>query len=69
MPMRLAIRHETRYDYDAPVTYSAQRLHLWPADFAAQRTIAWSVAAPGFDRGAAEGPTHPHCVYGVVRFV
>jgi transglutaminase-like putative cysteine protease len=53
MPMRLAIRHETRYDYDAPVTYSAQRLHLWPADFAAQRTIAWSVAAPGFDRALA----------------
>ena len=48
--MRLAIRHETHYDYDTPLAYSAQRLHLWPVDFAAQKTISWSITAPGFDR-------------------
>ena len=48
--MRLAVRHETHYDYDTPLAYSAQRLHLWPADFASQKTISWSITAPGFDR-------------------
>ena len=51
--MRLAIRHETHYDYDTPLAYSAQRLHLWPADFAAQKTVSWSISAPGFDRALA----------------
>jgi len=40
--MRLNIRHETRYDYDQPVTYSVQRLHLTPPSFAGQKVIAWS---------------------------
>ena len=48
--MRLSVRHETHYDYDTPLAYSAQRLHLWPVDFASQKTIAWSIAAPGFER-------------------
>jgi transglutaminase-like putative cysteine protease len=48
--MRLAVRHETHYDYDTPLAYSAQRLHLWPTEFASQQTISWSVTAPGFDR-------------------
>jgi transglutaminase-like putative cysteine protease len=51
--MRLSIRHETHYDYETPLSYSAQRLHLWPADFDAQTCISWSVAAPGFDRALA----------------
>lgn len=51
--MRLSIRHETHYDYDTPLAYSAQRLHLWPADFAAQKTLSWSIAAPGFERALA----------------
>lgn len=51
--MRLAIRHETHYDYDAPLAYSAQRLHLWPTDFASQKTVSWSVTAPGFERALA----------------
>lgn len=51
--MQLAIRHETHYDYDTPLAYSAQRLHLWPADFAAQKTLSWSISAPGFDRALA----------------
>ena len=44
--MQLAIRHETHYDYDTPLAYSAQRLHLWPADFAAQKTLSSSISAP-----------------------
>lgn len=51
--MRLAIRHETHYDYDTPLAYSAQRLHLWPVDFAAQKTISWTIAAPGIERALA----------------
>ena len=51
--MRLAIRHETHYDYDTPLAYSAQRLHLWPADYTAQKTVSWSISAPGFDRALA----------------
>lgn len=47
--MRLAVRHETHYAYDTPLTYSAQRLHLWPVDFASQRSLSWSITAPGFD--------------------
>ncbi len=48
--MRLNIRHETRYDYDQPVTYSVQRLHLTPPSFAGQKVIAWSIWAPGIER-------------------
>ena len=51
--MRLAIRHETHYDYDTPVAHSVQRLHLWPVDFATQKTVTWSITAPGFDRALA----------------
>ena len=46
--MRLAIRHETHYDYDTPLAYSAQRPHLWPADYTAQKTVSWSISAPGW---------------------
>ena len=48
--MRLSVHHETHYDFDTPLTYSAQRLHLWPTDFASQKTVSWSIAAPGIDR-------------------
>lgn len=51
--MRLAIRHETHYDYDTPLAYSAQRLHLWPVDFAAQKTVSWAITAPGIERALA----------------
>lgn len=48
--MRLFIRHETQYDYDAPLAYSAQRLYLWPVDFATQTTISWRIDAPGIEK-------------------
>ncbi len=48
--MNLFVRHETHYDYDSPVAYSAQRLHLWPADFASQRTLSWKIEAPGIEK-------------------
>ena len=47
--MRLAVRHETRYDYDQPPAYAVQRLHLWPVDFATQHTLSWSITAPGIE--------------------
>ncbi len=48
--MRLAVRHETHYEYDTPLGYSAQRLYLWPTDFASQKTVTWSISAPGIDQ-------------------
>jgi transglutaminase-like putative cysteine protease len=48
--MRLSVRHETHYDYDTAVAYSAQRLCLWPADFASQKIVSWSIVAPGIER-------------------
>jgi transglutaminase-like putative cysteine protease len=45
--MRLKVRHETRYDYGQPVTYSVQRLYLTPPSFASQKIIDWSIDAPG----------------------
>lgn len=47
--MRLFIRHETQYDYDMPLAYSAQRLYLWPIDFATQKTVTWAITAPGIE--------------------
>ena len=47
--MRLHVRHETHYDYDTPLAYSVQRLHLWLVDFAAQKTLNWAITAPGID--------------------
>ncbi|WP_373505821.1 transglutaminase domain-containing protein [Aestuariivirga sp.] len=51
--MRLHIRHETHYDYDTPLAYSAQRLHLWPVDFDTQKTVSWDIQAPGIERALA----------------
>ncbi|MFN0193962.1 MAG: transglutaminase domain-containing protein [Aestuariivirga sp.] len=46
---RLHVRHETRYDYEARVAYSVQRLHLTPSAFASQRVEQWAISAPGID--------------------
>jgi transglutaminase-like putative cysteine protease len=48
--MRLSVRHETRYDYDGPLAYAIQRLHLWPMDFESQKIVSWSIEAPGIDK-------------------
>lgn len=48
-PMRLQILHETHYDYDTPLAYSAQRLHLTPLDFASQKVVSWAIATPGIE--------------------
>ncbi len=53
MTMRLTIHHETRYDYDDSPAYLVQRLHLTPANHEGQRTVSWSVTAPGIDTGLA----------------
>lgn len=49
-PSRLQVRHETHYDYDAPLVYSAQRLHLTPRDFASQKVVSWEISTPGIER-------------------
>jgi transglutaminase-like putative cysteine protease len=51
--MRLKIHHETHYTYDAAPSYLVQRLQLTPINFATQKTLTWSVTAPGFETGLA----------------
>ena len=48
--MRLSVRHETKYEYDMPLAYSAQRLYLWPIDYATQKSVQWAIAAPGMEQ-------------------
>ncbi len=51
--MKLHIRHETRYDYEANVRSSIQRLHLTPSSFATQKVVSWTIEAPGIDKALA----------------
>jgi transglutaminase-like putative cysteine protease len=45
--MQLRIHHRTAYHYDEPVKYSAQALRLTPRRETRQRTLSWSMYAPG----------------------
>ena len=49
MAMRLKVHHETHYNYDATPSSLIQRLHLMPADYAAQKVVTWKITAPGVD--------------------
>jgi transglutaminase-like putative cysteine protease len=50
--MRIAIRHTTRYVYGEPAGYSVQSLRLTPPEFDGQRTIAWTIRAPGIEHAS-----------------
>jgi transglutaminase-like putative cysteine protease len=43
----LHIRHETHYRYERPVKHSVQSLHLTPRRDSSQRTLEWTITAPG----------------------
>jgi transglutaminase-like putative cysteine protease len=45
--MQLHIRHETRYEYEQPVSYSIQALKLTPRPDPGQRVVSWRIFAPG----------------------
>jgi len=45
--MLLNIRHETRYEYEEPVSYSIQALKLTPRADPGQRVVSWRVRSPG----------------------
>ena len=45
--MKLSIRHETRYEYSAPLRYSTQSLRLTPLPSAHQTIVHWSLQVPG----------------------
>ena len=47
--MRLKIQHATHYAYDAAPSYLVQRLYLMPVNFEGQRTISWTISAPGIE--------------------
>src|SRR5580698_2339560 len=45
--MQLYIRHVTRYRYERPVKYSVQSLHHTPRRDRCQRSLSWTITAPG----------------------
>lgn len=45
--MLISIRHETRYTYSEPATYTVQTLRLRPPSFRGQRIVEWNVKTPG----------------------
>jgi transglutaminase-like putative cysteine protease len=61
--MRLNVQHTTRYDYDSKPAHIIQRLHLEPADYASQRTIAWTITAPGIDAALRYRDGHGNWVH------
>ena len=44
--MLIAVRHVTRYTYDAPSRFQVQSLRLTPSDFDGQRVVRWEIEAP-----------------------
>lgn len=47
--MRLKIKHDTQYLYDAAPSYLVERLHLTPANYEGQRVVSWAIRAPGIE--------------------
>lgn len=47
--MLIRIHHETHYRYEAAPSAIVQRLMLTPCDFAGQRTLRWTIDAPGIE--------------------
>ncbi|MFT3955958.1 MAG: transglutaminase family protein [Piscinibacter sp.] len=45
--MKLSIRHETHYEYSAPLQYALQQLCLTPQANAHQEVVEWQLTAPG----------------------
>jgi transglutaminase-like putative cysteine protease len=45
--MQLRILHRTAYTYEEPVKYTAQKLRLTPRREGSQRTLSWTIQAPG----------------------
>ena len=45
--MKLSIRHETHYEYSAPLKYALQHLCLTPQANAHQEVVDWQLTAPG----------------------
>ena len=44
--MKLSIRHETHYEYSAPLKYALQHLCLTPQANDHQSVIDWQLSAP-----------------------
>ncbi|SNS39186.1 Transglutaminase-like enzyme, putative cysteine protease [Noviherbaspirillum humi] len=45
--MKLSIRHETRYRYTAPLSYTIQQLRLWPRSEPHQHVLSWHIGSAG----------------------
>jgi transglutaminase-like putative cysteine protease len=44
--MLITIRHETRYEYSAPIAHTTQQLRLTPRNEPHQRLLEWHIEAP-----------------------
>lgn len=51
--MLIAVRHVTRYHFDAPMRFVTQSHRLTPAESASQKVREWEVTAEGAEFGAA----------------
>lgn len=56
--MRLSIKHETTYTYEAPVSYALQQIRLTPKDRAGQRIINWTTTIEGGTKQATYEDQH-----------
>ena len=45
--MRLRVDHETRYTYDAPVSYGLQQVRMRPKDGRGQKVLDWTITVEG----------------------
>ncbi|MEL7684741.1 transglutaminase family protein [Citromicrobium bathyomarinum] len=45
--MRLRVDHETRYTYDAPVSYGLQQVRMRPKDSRGQKVLDWTITVEG----------------------
>ena len=45
--MKLHIRHQTQYDFDAPVPFGLQQLRKTPKSFRNQNIVSWSTEVTG----------------------
>lgn len=57
-PMQLKIRHQTTYDYDAPVPYALQQIRMTPKEHPNQKVLRWDMDVNGGKRELAFEDSH-----------
>ncbi|KUJ79753.1 transglutaminase family protein [Ruegeria profundi] len=60
--MKLHIRHETRYDFDAPVPFGLQQLRKTPKSFRNQSVVTWNTEIVGGSKELSHEDYHRNTV-------